>query len=233
MSFLLDYVRAAEARHEAGDAAAWGAGIHVPFAGRLDLQQGVGIVGHSFGAATAVTAARQDPRISACVAHDLWMLPLSSDFKKQGLRPRGDDDGGRANNPFSLLITQSRKWTEWGEQNREMLAFTRASGDATLIDFPATAHSNYSDVPLFAPMLARKMGQIGAADFRQAMNDINEAQTEFLVHKMQEQHSSSSNGSSNGGSVTAEAGQAAKKQFEALLGSGRAVLLARSGEAAK
>ncbi len=224
VSHLIDYIASAESAHHAGEGSAWGNGVHVPFAGRLDLAHGVGAIGHSFGAATAVLTAHQDERVRVCVAHDLWMLPLPEELSRKGLQSAA----------APLLITQSRKWTEWSEQNREMIAFTRKSRDATLIDFADTAHSNYSDVPLFSQMLARKLGQIGKADFRQAMKDINAAQSEFILHKITNNKSdqTKSNGHANGAAetVTPAAGQAAKQQFEELLNSKRVTLLARSGE---
>lgn len=47
----------------------------VPFAGRLDLTR-IGLMGHSFGAATVTLMASKETRIKSVVAHDLWTLPL-------------------------------------------------------------------------------------------------------------------------------------------------------------
>lgn len=47
----------------------------VPFAGRLDLTR-VGLMGHSFGAATVTLMASKETRVKSVVAHDLWTLPL-------------------------------------------------------------------------------------------------------------------------------------------------------------
>ena len=47
----------------------------VPFAGRLDLTR-IGLMGHSFGAATVTLMASKETRVKSVVAHDLWTLPL-------------------------------------------------------------------------------------------------------------------------------------------------------------
>jgi len=171
--------RAAELSHvidvlvEAEKSGSWP--VPVPFAGRLDLTR-VGVLGHSFGAATAALTAEQDERVQALVANDLWMLPLPSSMQAQGLQRRG---------LRGALLTQSAKWTAWSEQHGEVLSFTRACVPPTsLLNYPGTGHSNYSDVPLFSQMVARKLGQIGAADFRQAANSINDAQTAFFKAAM-------------------------------------------------
>ncbi len=45
----------------------------------------VAAMGHSFGAATALTAAHQDNRFTSCVLLDTWMFPLSAVLLSRGM----------------------------------------------------------------------------------------------------------------------------------------------------
>ena len=47
--------------------------------GRIDVAR-IGAVGHSFGAATCLSACARDPRFTLCIAHDPWLFPLDRDI---------------------------------------------------------------------------------------------------------------------------------------------------------
>lgn len=138
-----------------------------PYAGHLDLGK-VALVGHSFGGATVVlAAARNAPRVHAVVTHDLWLPPL--------LKPSLHLPAGA--NISSLLATCSE---EWYTTTPNPLLAQMISPDATLVGFPGTCHSNYSDVPMFSQLLSRKLNAIGPIDFREGMDLINKTQVAYL-----------------------------------------------------
>jgi hypothetical protein len=45
-------------------------------AGNIEMSK-LSACGHSFGAATCITACMADSRFKACVCHDVWLFPLS------------------------------------------------------------------------------------------------------------------------------------------------------------
>jgi pimeloyl-ACP methyl ester carboxylesterase len=175
----------------------------------LDLAR-VGVIGHSFGAAAATLTAEQDERVRALVANDLWMLPLPVDLQTHGLQRPG----------VPALLTQSQAWTKWAEHSDQVVAFTKASRDARLLMYPHTGHSNYSDVPLFSQLVARKLGQIGAADFRQAAATINRAQVAFLKQALATGHGDVDEGRKKI--------DAPEQMFKEILQAKKAQILARS-----
>ena len=71
MSFLLDQIQARKSQGEA----IW----------QNISTDRVGIFGHSFGGATSILAAAQDPRISAVIALDGWMVPVPPETIEAGL----------------------------------------------------------------------------------------------------------------------------------------------------
>ena len=201
VALLIDTIVAAESG--SGPAGARGKGkgegkgegwpVDVPFAGRLDTSR-LGLVGHSFGGATAVASAARDPRrVKAVVSHDVWMEPVPAELLASGLKGT------------PALHTLSQQWFDWTESRDQTVQFAKNSvanansssnsnsganvnaghaeesqGHTSVLSFPGTRHSNYSDVPLFSQLLSRKLRAIGAQDFRTAMRHINQAQVEFL-----------------------------------------------------
>jgi hypothetical protein len=57
--------------------------------------------GHSFGAATAITAAQTDDRITCCVALDPWIFPLSPMVLSRGLPST------------PVLVVEGQGWRDW------------------------------------------------------------------------------------------------------------------------
>lgn len=191
-----------------------GEGSKLPFANRLDSTR-IGLVGHSFGGATVLgTAARNGVRIQGIVSHDVWLDPV----------PQNVLDAGLKNIP--ALHTLSEQWYKWTSAKDRTIQFAKESGESTqVISFPGTAHSNYSDVPLFAQVISRKLKQIGPKDFRQTMNNINKAQTEFLDKHIK--------GEEEGEKKQSSSPPSSPRMFDALLKSKDAFIVPHNSVAEK
>lgn len=123
--------------------------------GRLDLDQ-LGVYGHSFGAATALTAAVRCKDIKAVAVADLWSLPLSPDV-------RAGYDG-------PLLSVTSPTFLS---PRIEAVLKACSSPDKTCIVIEGTMHQNFSDLALFSKMVAKKFKKIGSLDLRRGLGILN------------------------------------------------------------
>lgn len=120
-----------------------------PFQGRLDLGR-IGMLGWSFGGATAVEMARVDPRVKAAVNHDGRLFggamhePVGRPFM---LFHHGIDAAASAPEANRAMIREIMAEV----QSYDHAALNRAKGDWYDITIAGTNHGHFSDLPLFMP----------------------------------------------------------------------------------
>ena len=104
----------------------------------IDLER-IGIFGHSYGGATAIVALDKDERIDAAIALDGWILPIKPELVNTGLHK-----------PF-LYIGQDT----WSEQlnNQKLNTLLEKSSQHTALLLQGTEHFDFSDTPLFSPLM--------------------------------------------------------------------------------
>ena len=110
----------------------------------IDLER-IGIFGHSYGGATGIVAAGEDKRIDAVVALDGWILPILPAVIDKGLKI-----------PFFYIGRDS--WPDPLNYQKLNTLLSNSSQQSTLY-LPGTMHFDFSDTPLFSPL----MQTIGAA----------------------------------------------------------------------
>lgn len=137
---------------------------------RVDARS-VSAVGHSFGAATALSAAHEDARIGRVVLLDAWMEPLS-DEARDGL-------GARA----PVLHVLSEHFWRWKDNfastKRHAQGCTHA--ESRLVVLRGSRHNNFSDIPLFSPRVNRWMKAAGAIDPYYALRAVGQLSAAFLA----------------------------------------------------
>jgi dienelactone hydrolase len=144
-------------------------------AGRLDLDR-VGVFGVSLGGAVAGEACKNDPRIGACLPIDVF---LPADVVSQGLRRpvmwiSRDADTMRREGWSSSDIE---------ETHRTMRAvYDRLTGPGYIVLVPGMYHVDFSDFPLFAPLLAEPLGLSGPVD-PQVARDVPDAYARAFFDK--------------------------------------------------
>ncbi|KDO24842.1 hypothetical protein SPRG_09675 [Saprolegnia parasitica CBS 223.65] len=127
----------------------------------------IGLVGHSFGGATVVTAATRDTRVKAIVAMDVWMAPLDKDVVLNGPR-------------LPVLHLISEQWVNW-TTHMETLSKNVSSAthpDTQLYAIKDSRHNNFSDLGLFSPkisQLARAAGKIDVTYVLEVIADVTGA----------------------------------------------------------
>ncbi len=129
----------------------------------------IGILGHSFGGATAVLTAMRDDRIKAVAALDGWFVPFAL-----------TDEETKLNVPF-LYIGQEA-WPSWNEKrHRHYLRLLKknSSGNVFHIAIEKSRHYDFADIPYFSP-LTRVLGLTGFPSGRQMVKIVNEHSLAFF-----------------------------------------------------
>ncbi|KJE90832.1 hypothetical protein CAOG_02074 [Capsaspora owczarzaki ATCC 30864] len=151
-----------------------GVGSITSFKGKLDPSR-VLLIGHSFGAATAIYAAMQgDRRVRAVVAYDAWMFPIGPNVARHPI----------PNFPPILsidteLFDESRKLMHvLLEQVRTAAPETTPTG--LWLKVRDTGHQNFTEFPFFFPQVLRRMGKSGKMDPAAAMALINALTLRFI-----------------------------------------------------
>ncbi len=147
----------------------------LPFS--LLSSEAIGLFGHSLGGASSAETARERNDVDAVIVLDGTMLGEEVDFI----------DGHVVLNdtpyPVPLLNVYAEDHYEGamvtqGDKYDNFYASARAL-DARETVFRGTGHLNFTDLPLFSPILAAKLG-IGPADARSAIVTMNEIVLEFF-----------------------------------------------------
>lgn len=139
-----------------------------PFHNKIDFSK-VGIVGHSFGGATAVLTAMKDSRIRAVVALDGWFVPFAL-----------SDTETKLNVPF-LYMGQER-WKSWNEKRHRHyldLLIQQTGRDAYHFSVKKSRHYDFADVPLFS-IISPMIGLTGFPNGRKMVKMVNSTTLQFF-----------------------------------------------------
>eukprot|EP00899_Mesostigma_viride_P005285 jgi/Mesvir1/14758/Mv05400-RA.1 len=123
--------------------------------GRMDLNK-LAVVGHSFGAMSALKAGAEDARFKVVVGGDVWFFPASEDFYGT-LMPK----------PLCLVHTERFHWHENAVSLRRVLHARREALPANVTHYvriKGAAHQNQCDFPLLMTGLMRKIRMAGDID---------------------------------------------------------------------
>ena len=143
----------------------------------IDVEK-IGLMGHSLGGATAVTVARRDD-IDAVIDLDGTMLGEEIDMK----------DGHVIYNDEAYLTpilnvanenhhNQSIEAKKSGYTYINNVIMDNARNGYTTY-FEGSGHMNFTDLPLFSPMLAKSLGT-GSVDPKVCIDKVNEIVVEFF-----------------------------------------------------
>lgn len=130
----------------------------------------VSLVGHSFGAATALTTAHVDERIRAVALLDAWMEPVDADVKR-GLGAR-----------VPVLHVLSEHFYQWHANFVDTQTHARGCTHAysKLTVLLGSRHNNFCDLPIFSPLVNRLMKSAGKIDPALALYASSQLSAAFL-----------------------------------------------------
>eukprot|EP00743_Colponemidia_sp_Colp-15_P005641 GILK01006065.1.p1 GENE.GILK01006065.1~~GILK01006065.1.p1 ORF type:complete len:455 (-),score=64.98 GILK01006065.1:109-1473(-) len=136
------------------------------FSGKLQMDK-VSIVGHSFGAATAIEAAFDEPRFNTCTAMDPWLFPISSKVMEEGLSV-----------PLLVINTDRFHWPT----NLEALHRLQdnCKKDVRSIRIKDTHHMNQGDMAIFVERLLKLVKGVGPMRSDRALRANTDAILSFL-----------------------------------------------------
>ena len=147
------------------------------FNGVMDLNK-VGVLGHSYGGATAIQVSYEDVRVKSCLVLDSWMNPLPNNILKTGIRqpflslgrPRWDD----SHYPSSPVLVKSFM----GTLSEHGYHFTLKN----------SRHLDFCDAPLFTP-LSNWFIETGSIPAKKAVSITNKVSLLFFNHYLKEKRS--------------------------------------------
>ena len=118
----------------------------------------IGVLGHSFGGATAIVASYNDNRINACINLDGWMEPVKSEIIQSGLK-------------IPFLYIGQEKWDDTPLNHIKLDSLIlSSSGSKELI--VGAKHFDYSDTPQLNKV-ASKLDMSGDIDMNILREKIN------------------------------------------------------------
>lgn len=115
--------------------------IQSPFDHQIDLDK-IGVLGHSYGGATAINASAKDERIKAVFALDGWINPLPDETILNGI-----------STPFYYLGRPSWENSDY-KNNYELLddLLSKNRSNQMYSILKETEHLDFTDTPLFSPL---------------------------------------------------------------------------------
>lgn len=181
VNFVIDSVKSAAAENALSDFwyTAEGEGENILTALAMTDTGKIGVMGHSLGGATAVSIGRTRDDISAVIDIDGSMLGEITDVE-DGIKIVNNEPYTTPllafdNDEHHLSSVELREQDIPYENN---IVFDNAvCGYRTYI--PGTGHMNYTDLPMFAPPLAKMLGT-GTVDPEKCMMTVNKTVLEFF-----------------------------------------------------
>lgn len=143
----------------------------------------IGLMGHSLGGAASVTVGRMRDDIDAVIDLDGTMLGEELGFED------GQYIMYEEPYPVPLLTVSNEEHFFEGKEygllyvNNYVL---QNAVDASVCYIKGAAHMNYTDLPLFAPALASKLG-VGSVDADHCVEVMNEMVLQFMNHYLKDQ----------------------------------------------
>ncbi|DAZ93911.1 TPA: hypothetical protein N0F65_010113 [Lagenidium giganteum] len=136
---------------------------------QMDMDR-VNVSGHSFGAATAMTAAHIDNRFKHAILLDGWMFPVTDEVK-QGVGSR-----------IPVVHIISEHFANWKENMDDMKKhmYGCTHPQSALLVLEGSRHNNFSDLPLFSPIVNRLVLASGKIDPRYALEATASLSAAFL-----------------------------------------------------
>nr|XP_056712803.1 platelet-activating factor acetylhydrolase [Euleptes europaea] len=136
-----------------------------PLKDSIDVHR-IAVMGHSFGAATAVETLSKDVRFKCAVALDAWMLPLCDEVYAGVHQP--------------LLFINSEKF-QWAANVVEMEKLEAANRETKMITIKGTVHQSFPDFTFLAGSIVGKIFRLkGEIDPNVAIDVSNKASLAFL-----------------------------------------------------
>nr|MCS5623231.1 hypothetical protein [Candidatus Neomarinimicrobiota bacterium] len=144
------------------------------YSGVMDLNK-VGVLGHSYGGATAIQVSYEDIRIRSCLVLDSWMNPLPNNILKTGIhqpflylgRPHWDN----SDYPSSPVLVKS--------------FMTTLSENGYHFILKNSRHLDFCDAPLFTP-LSSWFIETGSIPAKKAVSITNKVALSFFDHSIKE-----------------------------------------------
>lgn len=142
--------------------------------GQLDLDK-IAVGGHSYGGATSITASAWDSRIKACIGLDPWVSPVPKSVLKLGLSI-----------PHLILMRPSWENSDYPDNYVSLdTLLSLSSGSIYPLILKESEHLDFSDIPLFSPIIHWVMRDISYLPTNISVHLLNEIVFEFLnVHLM-------------------------------------------------
>jgi len=125
----------------------------------------IGLLGHSYGGATSIIVASQDPRIDATIVLDGWLIPVPEKIIDQGVST-------------PLLYMGQASWPNpVNYQKLEKLLNNSPQHSSILM--PGTKHFDFSDTPLFSPLM-QITGLAGTIPANELATDLEDKIVSFF-----------------------------------------------------
>ena len=136
--------------------------------GKLNLEK-IAVGGHSYGGATAIQSAKTDKRIKTCFVLDGWINPLPKATIEQGLQK-----------PILFMGRPSWEDSDYPDNyNLLYQLFSNSSAPSYNIIIKNTLHLDYTDIPLYSPIIKYVM-DVGDLPFSTSHKLINNLIFTFL-----------------------------------------------------
>ncbi|KAI9101828.1 platelet-activating factor acetylhydrolase, isoform II-domain-containing protein [Phlyctochytrium arcticum] len=145
-------------------------GFEAQFQDRMDFDSFV-MAGHSFGAATALTALQEPSNPFTCgIAQDPWMHAVTRNLS--------------ISKPFISLQSQTFQWITNLDPLRDLFSHRECAKQSRFGVLKGTAHQNTSDFPVLFPGLMKRVKLSGTTDPTHAL-ELNHAwHVEFLKEQL-------------------------------------------------
>ena len=131
--------------------------------GKLNLEK-IAVGGHSYGGATAIHSAKTDKRIKTCFVLDGWINPVPKATIEQGLQK-------------PILSMGRPSWEDSDYPNNYHLLnqlFSNSSAPNYNIIIKNTLHLDYTDIPLYSPIIKYVMdvGDLQPSTSQKLINNL-------------------------------------------------------------